>query len=329
MKYSDMHCDTLTELYSHRYCIESSPLHVSLDAAKECGIDTYLQLSAVWTDCSLSDREGFERFSQVLSYIKGSPAVKEGRLALVSSARELDRCTAEKVPAFVIGVEGGRILQGDISKLESLYRDGVRLMTLVWSGGDCIGGAYDTDLPLTEFGTLTVRGLCRFGMAVDVSHACDVTASAALDIAEDEGGIVCASHSNSRAVCGHMRNLTDPLFCRIRDMGGVVGISMYPPHLTEDRVATSEHILRHIYHYLELGGEGTVCLGCDFDGIEMTPADVRGICHVPALAETLLRHRIDEATVSRIFYENAHSFIRRILSGCENKKENTAEGSAI
>lgn len=311
MKYADMHCDTLTELYRNGYSAESSPLHISLDRASR--LEPYVQIAAVWTDKRLTDDEGYERFFEIVRRFCESQAVSFGKVCVCESKAELDRIEKNGGTAFVLAVEGARLLGGNIERLDALVEAGVRLITLQWSGEDCIGGAWDTEKPLTDFGARLLLEMARRGIAADISHASVATAEDVLDIAENIGLAVCASHSNSAAVCGHRRNLDDRIFRRIAELGGIVGLSMAPEHLSERKRADISDICRHLYRYLALGGEDVVCLGCDFDGITSTPDGVSGIGDIPRLREALEREGFSQAVLDKLFFENAECFIRRIL----------------
>lgn len=311
MKFADMHSDTLTELYLGNYLIDDAPLHISLKDAK--GISPYIQTAAVWTDKTLTDDEAYDRFFRVASHFRHDPAVTNGRVKLCRTKAEIDSATNGGVPAFVLAVEGARLLGGDITRLDALADEGVRLITLQWSGCDCIGGAWDTDEGLTDFGHELLTEMAKHRIAADISHASDKTAKDILDLAEKNGLTVCASHSNSRAVCPHTRNLTDELFLRVKEHGGIVGISMAPEHLSESGTANVTDIIRHIYHYLSLGGDDTLCFGCDFDGISSTPTGVCGIKDIPNLRESLEKEGFNEDTLHKLFYGNAHRFIRELL----------------
>ncbi len=311
MKYADMHCDTLTELYLGEYSIKNAPLHISLECAKS--FTTYIQIAAVWTDSSLSDDEAYERFFRVTDHFSCDPSVKHGDVLFCHTKKNLDSAVKNGVPAFILSVEGARLLAGDISRLYRLYDEGVRLITLQWSDTDCIGGAWNTDTGLTDFARRVLCEMSRLGIAADISHASDKTAKEILDIADECDLKVCASHSNSRSICSHKRNLTDELFLRVKKHGGIVGISMAPEHLSDSGMADITDIGRHIYHYLSLGGEDTLCLGCDFDGISSTPVNIKGIENIPVLWESLANDGVPEDILTKLFFGNAHRFIRSIL----------------
>ena len=128
-----------------------------------------------------------------------------------------------------------------------------------------------------------------------------------IKIAEKYGKAVIASHSNSRRIFDHKRNLTDEMFGLILQLGGVVGISAYPGHLC-DGECTTESILRHIDRYMELGGEDIVCLGCDFDGIETTPRNLRNPGELENLYIELDKRGYGEKVIEGIFCKNAERF---------------------
>ena len=115
-----------------------------------------------------------------------------------------------------------------------------------------------------------------------------------------EGPIV-ASHSNSRALCPHRRNLTDEQFRAIRDSGGVVGLNFYLSFVGE---RSMDALVDHVEHFLSLGGEKTLCLGGDLDGCEMLAAEMQGMQDVPRLYEALTARGYDEALLYDLFWNN-------------------------
>lgn len=311
MKFADMHSDTLTELYLGEYDIYDAPLHISLKKAKE--LIPYLQIGAVWTDKRLTDDEAYERFFDVVNHFQSSVSAKEGTVRICRTKSALDLSIDVKIPAFVLAVEGARLLGGDISRLDRIAKEGVRLITLQWSGSDCVGGAWNTSDGLTDFGKEVLIKMADYRIAADISHASDKTAEEILDLSDRYGITVCASHSNSRRICSHRRNLTDEMFAEIKNRGGVVGISMAPEHLSDSGRADTSDICRHLYHYLESDGCDTVCFGCDFDGISTTPDGICGIGDITRLRDRLSSEGFSDEILEKLFYGNAHRFIRSIL----------------
>src|SRR5207247_9151972 len=131
------------------------------------------------------------------------------------------------------GVEGGHAIENSLANLDSLYRRGVRYMTLTWNNGnDWAGSATDERRHggLTDLGKRVVRHMNQLGMLVDVSHVSDATF---WDVLATTTRPVIASHSSCRALAHHPRNLSDDQLRAIAKNGGVVGINFYPVFLDE------------------------------------------------------------------------------------------------
>lgn len=297
MEIIDFHCDTLTRIEKYGYTLNDPRLHVTPQKAASFG--RYVQVGAVWSDRALSDSAAWERFRHVVDYY----ASLDGALTILVPGEAI---RAKR--AIILAVEGARLLCGELSRLELLYRRGMRILTLNWSGRDCIGGAWDTDEGLSPFGEAVIKRCFELGIVPDVSHSSRSGISGAVELAKKHSKCVIASHSNSYAVCAHPRNLTDSEFCEIVSLGGVVGISMCPYHLCAEN-ACIDDVLRHIYHYMEIGGERAVVLGCDFDGIDTPPDGISDISAMPRLYDAICRE-LDENTAKRIFFENAYEFLQ-------------------
>lgn len=293
----DLHCDTLGRLESLGCELNDPRLHVTPEKAASFG--RYIQIGAVWSDCALSDSEAWEHFGRVVdryNALDSAPPVLEPEEALNAKR------------AVILAVEGARLLCGDLSRLDHLYNCGVRILTLNWSGCDCIGGAWDTEEGLTLFGRDVVEHCFRLGIIPDVSHSSWAGISQALSLAKKHSKPVIASHSNCYAVCPHRRNLTDEQFRDIVSLGGIVGISLCPYHLSAE-AAGIDDVLRHITRYMELGGEHAVVLGCDFDGIERPPDGISDISDLLRLYDAICRE-LGESTAKRVFFENAYEFLK-------------------
>lgn len=309
MKLFDLHCDTPFELYKKQTELEDNQLHISL---KKAEIYTkYAQIMAIWTQHSLENEQAWAQFHAIYKdFLSKIPFEKA---ALCLSAEDFRNAEKAGKRQFFLAVEGASLLSGKAERLRELYALGVRFLTLVWRDADLIGGAFNTDMPLTPFGREVVEICFSLGITVDLSHASDAVTEECLALSEKAGRPVIATHSNSRAVCAHPRNLSDDAAKKIAACGGLIGVSMAPQHLDAPGEANVQSVCRHILHYLELGIGEHLALGCDFDGIDKTPAGVRNLSQLPRIAEALLKIGIPPTTVQAIFYENAAKFISNNL----------------
>ena len=281
MNYFDLHCDTLYEMYERGVGFEHNGLCVDLTNAKMFG--RYARVAAIWTKSGLPDDDAYERYKNILSYAKKN--LPKGAVFCTSSC-DVARALEDKKIPLMLAVEGANLLGGDISRLDSLYLDGVRFLTLTWKGESCIGGAWDEDAGLCDFGRLVIKRCAELGIVVDVS-----------------------THSNSYACCAHGRNLTDDEARAISNRRGIIGISMTPGHLSKSGSADISDIVRHVQHYLSLGLCDNICIGADFDGVVNLPRGISDERDMIKIDSALKAAGVDEKTREKIFWQNAANFI--------------------
>lgn len=306
----DLHCDTLYEALKQNKSLKTNDLQLSFDRLYE--YKRFCQVLAMWSDYRISENQAYRRFFDARSKLgQELESARRNRLdvRLCTSSAELDQCDADGASAVLLAVEGGKLLADDLTRLDALYQSGVRFLTLVWNKSCRIGGAHDTDEGLTEFGREVVLRCFGLGIIPDVSHASAQMTDEVIELCRQEHRVCIATHSNSYAVCAHRRNLTDERFKAIISLGGVVGISLAPMHLTSAEVCTIDDVVRHIEHYLSLGGEDSVCLGCDLDGVETLPQGIGSASDLEKIAEKLAQINYTDTLINKIFYANARNFI--------------------
>lgn len=280
-------------MYKKSESLYSNKLHIALDRTRN--FENYAQIMAIWSDCNKSDEECFADFKNINSALQ----------------KEADRYFDGNRSSYLISVEDGKLLSGDIKRLDFLYDEGVRFLIPMWSGENCIGGAFDTSKGLTDFGKNVISRCFEIGIVPDISHSSLESASEILNMADAAGKPVIASHSCSYGIYPHARNLRDEQFLRIKDMGGVVGLSFCRYHLApKEEKCTSDNILAHIEHYLNIGGENTLCFGADMDGAPM-PDDIYGIESIPYLYDKIC-DTFGKNIADNIAWNNAYNFVNSI-----------------
>ena len=312
LRFFDLHCDTITELYYGNKSFYENDLHISLKKIEE--YERYGQIFAIFSHSSLSDEDGYLAFLKISDFFRRLTEQYSDQILPSQNYGDLSLAWKNGKAAAFLAVEDARILSGKIDRLKEIYKRGVRFLTLLWSGETCIGGSWNTSVGLTDFGKKAVLECFRLGIVPDVSHASLSSAEDIISIAEELQRPIIATHSDSYSVYPHGRNLSDQHFESIRRLGGLVGINLYKHHLSDDRAdpADAETVFRHIEHYLSIGGEDIVSFGCDFDGAEF-PDIFKDLTSVAILAEIMLRHNYSERLVHKIFSQNAEAFIRRTL----------------
>ena len=300
---ADIHCDTALEMFNLEENFCDNSLSVSSRLAE--AFENYVQVTAVWSDRRLDNEQAYEQFFNVLEHLENS--IKDD----TSTSIYKGNSTLSK-NNLILSVEDARILNGDIDRLAKIYAVGVRILTFLWSGETCIGGSFDTNVGLTEFGKTVAQKCTELGVIPDISHASQKSAYDIFDICNGKIPVI-ASHSDSYSIYAHPRNLSDDQFLQIKSSDGLVGINLCKSHLgVDDSVDPTDMIMRHIEHYLELGGEDTVCFGCDFDGAE-TPNGFQNISSLYKIADVMASRNYTNKLINKIFYLNVKNFILRYI----------------
>ena len=182
------------------------------------------------------------------------------------------------------------------------------MATLTWNEQNPLAGSHVTGGGLTDQGREFVREAQRLGILVDVSHLSD---EAFWDIMQITEAPIVASHSNSRALRDHSRNVTDDMFRAICQTGGVAGINFYEDFVGEN--PTIDTVCDHIFHFLEMDPDCRhLALGGDLDGCDRLPQGFDGIQSYPALALRLLERGLSEKNLMDLFWNNPMG----VMSGC-------------
>ncbi len=310
----DLHCDTAYEMYKSKQNLVNNSLGVDLE--KYSCFDKKAQVFAIWSDEALSDDEAYVNFKHVSAEFTSQLEENSESIKLCKNASDMNEAFDGGKMCALMSVEDARLLGNDLSRLETLYNEGVRILTLGWKGLTVIGGSYDTEEGLTDFGFEVVKACEDLGITVDVSH---LSEKGFWDVANKASKPFIASHSNANLICSHKRNLTDVQYRTVASSGGIVGVSLVAKHLAKvyrdnnpDAMTAIEVVCSHIEHFLEID-EKALCLGLDFDGT--TPlAGLEDVSRVGVLYEALTNRGLDEDKADGVFFGNAFRFFNNALN---------------
>lgn len=193
------------------------------------------------------------------------------QLVIATTVEEIRAAKRDGRVAIVLSFEGAGPIEDTIELLGTFWRLGVRCIGLTHDFRNHLADGVRTgsDGGLTDLGRAAVREMNRLGIVVDVSH---LNEAGFWDVVEHSTAPVHASHSNSRALCSHPRNLTDDQLRAIAQSGGVVGVHALQALVTDaDRPPGFDEFLAHIERQIEVMGEDHVAIGPDI--MENYPAD--------------------------------------------------------
>ena len=295
----DGHCDTPMTLWEQRGELAENPGGTDLRRGR--AFSGWAQFFAFCT-CYAAGADRLPE-EQILQDWYGYFMEQLGRsgLPVCTNSAELQQSLARHRVACMLSLEGAEAIGCDPGRLELLGQMGFSAVMPTWNRENALAGSHATGQGLTARGREFVRRAQKLGIMVDVSHLSDQGFWDLCRVAERP---VIASHSNSRAVCAHSRNLTDDMFRALCEMGGVVGLNFYAPFLAEQS-ADFESIWRHLDHFLQCdGSDRHVGLGGDLDGCDVMARGMTGLESYPSLAEYLSAKGLSDESLRRIFWEN-------------------------
>jgi len=163
----------------------------------------------------------------------------------------------------------------DLGMVEVYYKLGIRHALLAYNEKNSVGdGCHErTDGGLSRYGIELIAEMNRVGMIVDCTHTGYRTTMEAMEVSNAP---CIFSHSSSRALVNHERNIWDDQVKACAKTGGVVGVNGVGLFLGGNDIST-DNLIRHIDHMVQLVGPKHVGYGSDYvSNTDMLLAVVRG-----------------------------------------------------
>lgn len=237
---------------------------------------------------------------RLLSLIDERIGECRGYASIATTPDELWQNKFKGIKTVVKGIENGYALGLDIDNVNRFSKRGVAYMTLCHNGDNDICDSHKGNHEhngLSEFGREVVKRMNSVGMMVDLSHASEKSFWDALECSTKP--IIC-SHSSSRALCDHTRNLTDDQMRALAAAGGVAQVCLYSGFLKKGGGATVTDAIHHIMHMIHVMGINHVGIGSDFDGGGGLPG-LEDASWFITLTERLMAEGLTDADLSRLW----------------------------
>ena len=206
--------------------------HSDLVRWKEGGLD--VQFFSVWTGEKARNKEGFYKDArQEIDSLNILLLKNPQKMTLAFDYSDVKKGLRQNKLVALIGVEGGHMIEDDLTKLEALAKDGMRYMTLTWNNSTSwASSAMDETLRgdslqhkgLSEFGKTVVRKMNELGVIVDLSHTGEQTFYDAIATTTKP---LLLSHSSVWSICPVFRNVKDEQIRAVAKNGGVICINFY------------------------------------------------------------------------------------------------------
>jgi membrane dipeptidase len=221
----DTHDDTTQRFFAKDYDLgKRNPTgHVDIPRMQEGGMNGIF--FSIWIDGKIMGPPAIQKALDQIDAVHENVRRNSDAMVFARTAEEVRRAHAEGKIAALMGVEGGHMIGNDIRMVRIFADLGVRYMTLShfynteWSDSSTDKPAHNG---LTDFGKDVVREMNRQGMMVDISHVADKTFYDALEVSKAP---LIASHSSCRALCNHVRDMSDDMIKALAAKGGVIQIN--------------------------------------------------------------------------------------------------------
>ncbi len=221
----DTHDDTTQNFFDKDFDLgkRNATGHVDIPRMREGGMNAIF--FSIWIDGRIMGPLAIQKALDQIDAVRQNVKLHSKDMVLARTADDVRRAHEQGKIAALMGIEGGHMLGNDI-RMVRIYSDlGVRYLTLSHFYNDEWADS-STDKPahngLTDYGKEIVREMNRTGMLVDISHVSDKTFYDALEVSKAP---LIASHSSCRALCNHVRDMTDDMIKALAAKGGVIQIN--------------------------------------------------------------------------------------------------------
>ncbi len=248
-----------------------------------------------------------------IAFIRDSiVAANPNLIAIATDTDDIRRIVNSGRIAAWMSLEGAHELGGRLENLEIWRAQGVRSITLAhfsdnefaYSSASGSGGG-----GLTPAGRQLVCEANRLGIVLDLAHTHQESFYEAL--ASTRAPVI-VSHTGVAPIQPTFRNLTTRQIAAVADNGGVIGIMLAGYWLDQGRWASVNTLVDHIDVVRDVGGNGTLAIGSDFDGLIWTPRGIRGAEDLPVISQALLDRGYTPDQLTGFWGENAMRVFRDV-----------------
>ncbi len=303
----DGHIDTLFGLKhqeNRNFHLRSDDGHCDLPRMREGGV--VAAICAIWpAKTRRSILQGLDDWLHLVYNPKNE-------LLHIKSLQDFDHAKIDNKIGAILHFEGAGGIDKTFQLLRISYHLGLRTLGLChanknrYAAGVMFGDEKQFDSGLSEHGKKLILEAQSLGITIDASHLND---PAFWDLVEVTSKPFMATHSNSRVIGNHLRNLTDNQLKAVQEKHGTVGINFggffLDPTIKKDSMntLTLDIYKKHIDHIVEVTDINTVAIGTDFDGTRI-PDCMKDVTYLPKLWQYLLDNGYSKHDLEKITHKN-------------------------
>ena len=302
LKIIDLHCDALLRLYQTQGEIkfkDAKELETNKDRLKKGKVK--VQAFALFVFPEVKAEQKFQVALDQIHYFYTDVLGNNPEMKLIKDWSDIENLQDDEIGALLT-LEGVDAIGNDLQKLSILYQLGVRSVGLTWNNANLAadGAQEKRGAGLTSFGEEIVVYNNEHKILTDVSHLSEKAFWDVINVAK----YPIASHSNSKAIMDHVRNLSDEQAKAMFEKDAMVHMVYCPQFVKDKEEVTIDDLIEHIEHFCSLGGEKNIGLGSDFDGITKKIMNLEDASMQQNLLNELLKQNYSEEIVKGFAYEN-------------------------
>jgi membrane dipeptidase len=260
-----------------------------------------------------------EAFSENLAALRAIFATVPDQTCVVRDHAEYRAVRAGGKHAVMLAIQGGSAVDRDLADLDRL-EDCVLRVTLLHLTNSALG---ESSLPLgaagdglTTHGKTFVEALNARRVFVDLAHIGRQGFFDAVD-AHDRSQPLIVTHTGVSGAWPSWRNLDDEQLRAVAATGGVVGVVYHGEYLSGHYLSggRATDIVRHLEHIVNTVGPDVPALGSDWDGLIVTPHDMRTCLELPRLVQAMLDRKFSPELIRNVLGENFLRAFQRLRPG--------------
>ena len=311
----DMHADTVTRIAMQEY----PPYDKDMDryvgdlasnngelSADHMGDIRWAQCYAIWLPDEDAEISHIDWYRTSAKWFHKQMRKHDDRFTQARTRTDVSKILDDGKVAAILTVENAACLDAGLEVVDEFAKDGVLIAGITWNGTNVLGsGNDDANAGLTDLGRQYIAALEEHDIVVDISH---LNEKGFWEVNELATKPYIATHSNSRAICDHPRNLTDDQFKAIVASGGLVGLNFHDGFVRNGgTLYTFDELAAHVEHWLGIeGGEDALALGSDRDGA-VVPSWLAD-CGLQSLLFARFEETFGQTIANKLFYQNALRF---------------------